>query len=195
MMKRKLIEGKIYGLIALALFLATSVQAAEIKGVNFVDRYPVGQTELRLTGAAVLKWALLFDVYAGAFYLPEGAAGAEWSTDVPKRLELFYFRDFKAEDFSSSSDKLLRDSLAAEDYQSLAERLQTFYQLFRDIKSGDRYSLTYRPETGTELRLNDQLLGGVPGADFAVAYFGIWVGPQPISENFRDRLLRGPSRG
>jgi len=190
-MKLKLISGKTYLIIALLLFLTTSAQALEIKGVSFEDRYRVGQTELTLTGAAVLKWALLFDVYAGAFYLPEGVVGDKWTDDVPKRLELSYFRNFKAEDFSSSSDKLLRESLAAEDYQSLEERLRQFYQLFRDIRPGDRYSLIYRSGIGTELWLNDELLGGAPGADFAVAYFGIWIGPQPISESFREQLLKG----
>jgi len=191
-MKQKMITVKIYWLITLVFFLATSsVQAIEIKGVNFADRYTGDQTELALTGAAVLKWAMLFDVYAGAFYLPDEVVGAEWTEDVPKRLELYYFRNFKAEDFSSSSDKLLRESLTADDYQSLSGRLQKFYQLFRDIKSGDRYSRTYRPDNGTELRLNDQLLGVAPGADFAVAYFGIWIGPQPINEGFRNRLLGG----
>jgi len=171
------------------LVLVHSAFAAEIKSVSFVDRYPLGQTELTLTGTAVLKWALLFDVYAGAFYLPEGKTGAEWTDDVPKRLVLAYFRSFKAEDFTSSSDTLLRKNLAAPVYQSLAERLDGFYRLFRDVKPGDRYSLTYRPAIGTELRLNEKLLGVVSGADFAVAYFGLWLGPKPISEGFRDRLL------
>ena len=179
--------------LAILLFLTTSVQAIEIKGVRFAEQHVVDQEELMLTGAAALKWALLFDVYAGAFYLPEGVSGSNWIEDVPKRLELAYFRNFTAEDFSASSDKLLRESLSADDYQALEDRLQQFYALFRDIKSGDRYSLTYRFGTGTELRLNDELLGVAPGADFAVAYFGLWLGPQPINENFRDRLLEGRS--
>jgi len=173
------------------LTLSISVQAAVVKGVKFADRLRIEQTELKLTGVATLKWALLFDVYAGAFYLPEGYASSRWTDEVPKRLELAYFRNFTAEDFSISSDKLLRDNLPAADYLSLAERLQQFYQLFRDIKPGDRYSLTYRSGSGTELRFNDQLLGVAPGADFAVAYFGIWLGPQPINKGFRDRLLGG----
>jgi len=189
-MKRKLMV-KILMSMTLCFFPATGSQAIQINGVSFDDRTSVGETELVLTGAALLKWALLFDVYAGAFYLPQGVSGAKWTDDVPKRLELSYFRNFKTEDFSSSSDKLLRDTLTEEVYRSLAERLQQFYLLFRDIRSGDRYSLTYRPETGTELWLNDLLLGGVPGADFAVAYFGIWLGPEPIDERFRDRLLGG----
>ncbi len=175
-------------LFIMALF-SSYAQATKADSVTFAEHYTLEQIELKRTGTAVLKWAFLFDVYAGAFYLPEGVAGSEWTKDLPKRLELSYFRNFSAKDFSSSSDKLLRENLPADEYQSLSERLQQFYRLFRDITPGDRYSLTYRPATGTELRLNDQLLGAVPGADFAVAYFGIWLGPQPIDKTFRDRLL------
>ncbi len=175
----------------LFLMLASCAEAAVIKGVSFAGQLQVAQTELRLTGVAALKWALLFDVYAGAFYLPEGYAAASWTDDIPKRLELAYFRNFTAEDFSMSSDKLLRDNLPANQYQALAERLQHFYRLFRDIKPGDRYSLTYRSDIGTELRFNDELLGVAPGADFAVAYLGIWLGKQPLDKRFRDRLLGG----
>lgn len=175
------------------LLFISYAQATAADSVTFAERYALEQIELKQTGTAVFKWAFLFDVYAGAFYLPEGVAGSEWTKNLPKRLELSYFRNFSAKDFSSSSDRLLRENLPAEEYQSLSERLQQFYRLFRDINPGDRYSLTYRPATGTELRLNDQLLGAVPGADFAVAYFGIWLGPQPIDKMFRDRLLKGHS--
>ena len=67
--------------------------------------------------------------------------------------------------------------------------LQPFYGFFRDVKPGDRYSINYLPEKGTELRFNENPLGDVPGADFAAAYFGIWLGDEPISTGFRDRLL------
>jgi hypothetical protein len=75
------------------------------------------------------------------------------------------------------------------DYQELEKRLQSFYGFFRDVKPGDRYSINYLPEKGTELRFNEKPLGAVPGADFAAAYFGIWLGDEPISKGFRDRLL------
>jgi len=172
-----------------ALVPVTASASVNIKDVKFAEMYPTAQTELKLTGAALLKWAMLFDVYAGAFYLPENTAGENWTADVPKHLELSYFRNFKADDFSSSSDRLLRDNLPGEQYRRLAERLQNFYQLFEDIKPGDRYSLTYLPDIGTELRLNGELLGVATGHDFAIAYFGLWIGPSPISANFRDQLL------
>jgi hypothetical protein len=168
-----------------------ALTAVEIGGVSFSERRQLHEAELQLTGTAVLTWALLFDVYVGAFYLPDGQPGSRWTENVPKLLELSYLRDFKAEDFSSSSDKLLRKNLSPEQYRALADRLNDFYRLFRDIKTGDRYSLVYHPETGTELRLNGEPLGSVSGHDFAGAYFGLWLGQKPINKSFRDRLLGG----
>lgn len=189
-MKIKPTRLKQYGILMLSVFLCVGLtQRVEAEQVKFTERYQLEQTRLELKSTAVLTWALLFDVYAGALYLSEDLPAAEWTDDVPKLLELSYFRNFKAEDFSRSSDQLLRENLSPEQYQDLAERLSDFYQLFHDISPGDRYSLVYQPTIGTELWLNGKPLGSVAGHDFAVAYFGLWLGPKPISESFRDRLL------
>lgn len=184
---------KIAAMLILAGFvlvmLAVTASAAEIKGVRFDDRVVIHGVDLNLKGLAVLKWAMLFDVYAGGFYLPEGISAAQWTSDVPKKLELSYFRDIKARGFADASDKLLRENLEPSAYQALAERLQTFYSFFQDVSPGDRYSINYTPGRGTELRFNDQAVGRVPGHDFAVAYFGIWLGDKPLSKKFRDALL------
>ena len=172
------------------LWIVPASASVNIEGVSFEQRREVVDTELQLTGTALLTWALLFDVYVGGFYLPDGQQESDWTDDVPKILEIAYLRNFKAEDFSSSSDQLLRENLPSEQYAALAARLNDFYQLFRDIKKGDRYSLVYHPKLGTELRLNGEPLGRVDGHDFAIAYFGLWVGPNPIDEGFRDRLLK-----
>lgn len=173
------------------LTLAAPCLSAEIKNVHFDEQAVINDIVLELRGVAVLKWAMLFNVYAGGFYLPENVAGSQWASDVPKKLELSYFREIKARDFGDASDKLLRENLDASAYQALAERLQIFYDFFENVSPGDRYSLIYSPELGTELRLNDQTLGRVSGHDFAIAYFGIWLGEKPINKTFRDRLLDG----
>lgn len=178
-------------LLGLSCDPAPAVAGPGVNGINFNDKHLVDGHQLEVTGVALLKWALIFDIYAGAFYLPTGYAGKDWSKDIPKHLELYYFRGFKAEEFSGASEELLREALAFENYRRLEERLQEFYRLFRDIRQGDRYTLTYTPSRGTELRLNNRLLGAVPGHDFAVAYFGLWLGSRPINDTFRDRLLKG----
>lgn len=188
MLKIALIK-KLWLVVIMLVALSGLALAVEIKGVRFSDTLVVDQTELRLNGVAVLKWAMLFDVYAGALYLPGGVPGQAWSNDVAKRLELSYFREIEAKGFAEASDKILQDNLLPAEYRALAKRLQTFYGFFRDVKPGDRYSINYIPGKGTELRLNEQPLGQVPGSDFAAAYFGIWLGAEPISKEFRDRLL------
>ena len=188
-MLKKALFRKLWLVLVMLVAMAGLARAVEIKDVFFRDTLIVDQAELRLNGVAVLKWAMLFDVYAGALYLPEGVSGQAWSNDIAKRLEISYFREIESKDFVKASDKLLRETLLPADYQALERRLQTFYGFFRDVQPGDRYSINYIPEKGTELRLNEQSLGRVPGADFAVAYFGLWLGAEPISKKFRNRLL------
>lgn len=175
--------------LALLAIFAMHSYAAEIKGVRFAEQVAINGAELELRGVAVLKWAMLFDVYAGGFYLPAGITGSAWASEVQKKLELSYFREIKGQGFVDASDKLLRQNLDPSAYRALSDRLQTFYAFFRDVRPGDRYSINYTPDLGTELRLNGEAIGRVPGHDFAIAYFGIWLGDNPINKTFRDRLL------
>jgi len=175
--------------LLLVVFLSTPLSAAEIRGVRFADNLSLGQDEVFLQGMGVLRWMGLVKVYAGALYLPAGVMGPDWADDVAKCLELAYFRKIEAADFGTASDKLLRQTLDEKAYQQLAARLESFYRLFRDVQPGDHYTLIYRPEQGTELRYNGELLGRIAGEDFARAYFGLWLGEKPIDKRFRDRLL------
>jgi hypothetical protein len=52
-----------------------------------------------------------------------------------------------------------------------------------------RLEFSYLPGTGTELTLNGRRLALIEGADFARAYFAIWLGHRPLDEPLRDRLL------
>lgn len=190
-MARIILKRRVWMLALLMVLNSLGAAVAERPESRFPESVMVDEMALHLHGAATLKWARLFDVYAGALYLPLGQRAEQWTEDLPKRLELVYFRSFTAEDFVSSSDRLLRRNLSVADYQRLSDRLENLYGLFRNVAPGDRYSLTYHPDKGTALHLNDELLGRIPGRDFALAYFGLWLGDQPISRPFRDQLLQG----
>lgn len=178
------------GICVLFLGVASLGSGAEIRGVAFADSVQTEHGQLELKGLAVLKWARLFEVYAGALYLPPGHSGPAWIEDVPKRLELAYFREIAAQGFADASISLLQKTLPPATYLAIEDRLRDFCALFQDVRPGDRYSITYFPGRGTELSLNHQPLGRVAGADFALAYFGIWLGDNPINPGFRDRLLK-----
>ena len=144
--------------------------AAELEGVRFAERRQVGDASLELNCVGLLRYKYVIKAYVAALYLGSGVAPSDVLGDVPKRLEISYFWN-----------------LDAETRVKLRPRLDRINAL--NVKPGDRYALTYIPGVGTELSLNEQRKGVIPGADFANAYFRIWLGEQPIDTSFRDRLL------
>ncbi|KAB2887672.1 MAG: hypothetical protein F9K32_19170 [Desulfobulbaceae bacterium] len=156
----------------------------------FADIATVGEQAVPLRNAALYRYLNLISVYAAGLYLPAEARGDFCRPDTPKRLELSYLVEIAAGDFARSANHVLAKNLSSEDAAALADRIETLHRAYRDVDKGDRYSLTYIPGEGTELALNDSVLVKVDGADFACAYFGIWLGPEPIDDGLRDRLLQ-----
>jgi len=180
----------VYGLTGL-LFVAmpNSGSAALLEGVSFSDSIQAGSITLPLRGVGLAKFLRTISLYVAALYLPSGTESDRVLEDVPKRLELSYFRSIKAGDFGRAAEKVLADNVPPERLTALAPRIAQLHRLYEDVKPGDRYGLTYTPGVGTELALNGVVKGTVEGADFAAAYFAIWLGPNPINEALKLRLL------
>lgn len=182
----------------LALLLATPLAlgafsaraSVESGGVRFEARVEAPEP-LVLQGAGVLRWRSLIRAYAAAFYLPPGIATDRALDDVPKRLEIEYFWDIEGPDFGRAASQLLVERLGTEGIAPLRERLETLHARYESVQPGDRYALTYRPGVGTELSKNGRSLAVIHGADFASAYFGLWLGDQPIDARLRDDLRGG----
>ena len=171
--------------------LLTSIEsrAAEIEDVPFPNIVEAGSHRLPLFGLGLLRYRVLFRGYVGGLYLPPGAASGIALQDVPKALELYYFWDIEGRLFGQAADELLARSLPPERIAQLRPRLERLHALYQDVEAGDRYRLSYAPGNGTTLSLNGAPLGTIPGADFAQVYFGIWLGPDPLNEAFRDQLF------
>jgi Chalcone isomerase-like len=165
------------------------LSAAEIDGVTFPDSYRMGSTTMSLNGTGLAKFLYTIKVYAGALYLGAGATGETVLTDVPKRLELAYLRSVEAKDIIRASEKNLADNVPQSTIGALRSRIDRMHRLYENVGAGDRYALTYLPGVGTELTLNGQRKGVIEGADFAAAYFAIWLGPDPINQPLKDGLL------
>ena len=160
----------------------SQAETLQVNGVDFPLYQEIDESTLELRGAAVLRWARLVDLYAGAFYLPDKVQANDWSADVSKHLELSYFRKIPAKGFVEASQDHLQKNLSAEKLEAIQPRLDELYILFKDVGPGDRYMLSYTPDVGTRLSLNGEVLGTIPGADFAEAYFGIWLGERTEPE-------------
>jgi len=115
-----------------------------------------GDVTMRLSCVGLLRYRLFIKAYVAALYLGDSAANGAVLTDVPKRLELSYFWSISGADFGKAGDQILAQNVDAKTFAALRSRLDRINALYRDVKPGDRYSLTYIPGVGTELALNGQ---------------------------------------
>ena len=183
-------------LIALLLCVLLSIhvvptQAMTVESVTFADQVDIGETTVPLHNVALLRYLKFFKAYVAALYLPEGVSPQEALDDVPKRLEISYLVAIRGEDFDKGAAPVLKRNLTAAELSRLQDRLDRLNATYQDVRPGDRYALTYLPGRGTELALNGNSLVTIEGADFAAAYFGIWLGQEPIDTELKRALLKG----
>jgi hypothetical protein len=184
---------KLYVFLAAAMLVAAPSFASltvVVDGVSFSKAVEIMDQRLHLHGAGLLKYMVFIKAYAGALYLPESVPSDHVLKPVAKQLVLEYFHPIKAEDFAKATRKKIADNVTADQVNGLQSRIDNLAALYRDVKPGDRYALTYIPDEGTTLSLNGEALGSIPGDDFARAVFAIWLGAKPIDQKFRDQLLR-----
>jgi hypothetical protein len=175
--------------LVLALTISRPGSAAEIEGVHFAEQVRSGDVVLRLSRTGLLRYKRLIKAYVAALDVGEGVVADDVIADVPKRLELSYFWSIRGTDFGKAGDEILKRNVDEGTFAALRPRLERINAWYRDVKPGDRYSLTYVPGVGTELALNGTGIGVIAGADFAKEYFRIWLGEDPIDVRLRDQLL------
>lgn len=171
------------------LVSASPVYPAQIEGVSFEDRIRIQTTPLVLHNVGLMRWQVVLKAYVAALYLGENVSPKDALTDVPKRLELHYFWPISGKDFGPAGEKVLSKNISDTVCKRLRRQLDRINALYEDVKPGDRYSLTYLPGIGTELALNGKPMGVIDGADFAAAYFSIWLGQKPMSASLKAQLL------
>ena len=189
--------GRLAGIgTALALAIAAIAApsrgiAAAIEGVTFPEKVEVEGRRLDLHGLALLRYGFVIRAYVAGLYLEDPKHAARVLEDLPKRLDLSYFWGLEGKQFADAAKTMLERNLPEDQLEALMPRIDRMGSSFRAVEAGDRYSLTYLPGRGTELALNGTPLVTIEGADFAEAYFGIWLGEQPIDADMRDELLEG----
>ena len=177
---------------ALADTRIKQIATVEIEEVSFATQHQTPELSLALRGYGLLHYRIFFKAYVAALYLGQDVPSNSVLSDVPKRLEIEYFWSIAGTDFGPAGEEILKENVPEETFASLRSRLEQINALYIDVKPGDRYALTYVPGVGTELALNGNPRGIIEGADFAAAYFAIWLGPQSLDNSLKAKLLRMP---
>ena len=175
---------------AIAFFgVRDNLHGALIEGVEFKDSHTLGSQRLLLNNVALMRYKIVIKAMVSALYLGKGVKPAEALKDVPKRIAIHYFWDLEGKEIAKAADKLLAENISATRLKTIRTEIDEMNALYENVKAGDRYSLTYIPGIGTELALNGKKKGLIPGAEFAAAYFSIWLGKKPMDVAMRDTLL------
>ncbi len=182
----------VLSLLLVALLVALPVAAGELKGVSVPDIQTLDGQELVLNGMALRKVAII-SVYVAALYLPasQSDADAVLAADAPRHLVMHWLR-------GASEEKVCEgwtDGLAANTPGASAELKAQFDTLcgqMEEMEKGRVIAFTYRPESGTEVKIDDAIKGVIEGKEFADALWRCWIGPDPgPGEKFKRDLLGG----
>jgi hypothetical protein len=185
--------------VTLVLAGAAGVGAAELVGVRgsntqftttmdwTVNDKPV---KLVLTGVA-LRQKLVFNVYAIASYVQEGASvrSAEELTalNAPKQLHLVMERTVDGKDMADAFRSAIRlnhrEPAFADEVAELADKLQA-----GSAYKGDHIYLTHLPGVGLQVKVAGRDEFVIRNADFSRAVWDIYLGGNNLGESIKRGL-------
>lgn len=144
--------------------------------------------QARLAGQGEFRWFGM-RVYEARFWVgPQGySAGAP--TAAPFVLELRYALGLQGRRIADASAEQMKEVGAG----SVAQRavwLAAMRGLFPDVKEGDRLAGQFTPGQGVRFYFNGTPLGQAQDAEFAQAFFSIWLSPKTSAPDMRAALLR-----
>ena len=167
------------------------LHGAPVHPYTFPDEYQIGQDTLTLRGTGLVRELFFIKVVAAALYVQDGTPVEQALSDVGKRVEMQSFRTIPADDFIREAEIALAENVPGPTIEALRPRVDELHRAYEDLRPDDRYAITYLPGSGTHLELNGVVKVTIQGADFAAAYFRVWLGDKPIHKKLKVQLLGG----
>jgi hypothetical protein len=176
-------------LIMLCLF-AVPIVAGTLAGITLPDTMEVDGQKLMLNGMALRK-KVVFKVYVAGLYLAAKEQDGEkvLAADGPRCTVMHFLRSVSA----GQVNEAWVDGLQANtpNYSpQLKQQFDALAALMEDLKDGDKLVFTYKPGTGTEVKVKGKVKGTLGDKAFADALFSCWIGKKPgPGEKFKKGLL------
>jgi len=177
--------------LLLLFFLPVGGYAQEVAGVNVPEQITLANTPLKLNGAGI-RTKFFFDIYVGALYLPQKTKDAKTAINMkgPKRVLMhFLYKKVDKEKIVEGWTDSFKDNHTREQFKVLEAKLDAFNKLFVTVRRGDRIELDFLPETGTQVSINGQIKGNIPGEAFYSALLSVWLGEEPADSGLKEAML------
>jgi hypothetical protein len=190
-------------MIAMALiFTSSAALAVEVGGIELPDAIKAGSTSLIMNGAG-LRTVLTFKVYGIGLYLKSKssdgnaiinandpmALSMKWRMkSPPSRIDETYYKSFAtvlkappAKSYGPTSD-----------LGPMTKDVVTFMGWIdkKEAQKNDVWTYIYVPGKGTEVYVNEKLMGTIPGLEFKKVLFSIWLSDKaPVGNGLKNDLL------
>ncbi|HQJ09357.1 MAG TPA: chalcone isomerase family protein [Deltaproteobacteria bacterium] len=180
-------------MLLVTVFLATSLYAVEIGGVNVPESISAAGKTLVLNGAGA-RSKYMMKVYVVGLFLPQknNNAQAILNADEPQAVRLIITSGLIT---SAKMEESVREGFQKSTNGNIApikSQIENFINVFKEpIKKGDVYELAYVPGKGVEVMKNGVAKSTVPGIEFKKALFGIWIGDKPAQDSLKKEMLGG----
>ncbi len=144
------------------------------------------QETLVLRGKGIFRY-MGVRLYEAFLYV---GAGVEPLSETPRKLVIRYDRVIPKDAIIQAAEKNLKNNPEVH-FLEIKDRVDRLHRAYVSVKKGDEYSLVYRSGK-TVLFYNQKPLVEVQGADFAKAYFSIWLSKYSINQKLRKELIGEP---
>lgn len=180
------------GVLFSALLLSSTLQAAEVAGVQVPDTLKAADNQaLVLNGAGVReKW--MMDLYVGALYLKEKEQDAMKiiTSDDAMAIRLEMVSNMVTSERMVSATVEGLENATNGNTAPLQDRIDNFLATFKEpIRKGDIFELVYVPGEGVKIFKNAEYKNTIPGEDFKQALFGIWLSDKPAQKSLKQGML------
>lgn len=182
--------------LCLSLLLAATAMTvhAEDKPTNSAPAHiseEIPQASLQGTGS--FRWFGLHIYDASLWSVPEGYKP---ENEKPQKfaLDLAYARTLygsKIADASIDEIEKLKLGTAEKRERWLAQ----MKKIFPDVKQGTHITGIHIPNEAARFYLNGKLLGEIRDAEFAHAFFAIWLDKKTTAQSLRNKLLGSKTAG
>jgi hypothetical protein len=160
-------------------------------GAKFSRTRQIDNRSFKLVGTGVKRFFLMRAFVAG-LYLESATPENDVLGDVSRHLEVEYFLNIPAIRLSAFTENYMKKNSTALEWAEIQAEVHEMRRYFVDLVPGDRFSLTYLPESGTTFSHNGRMTGVIPGSVFGRKLFSVWFGNEPFDRGLKKQILGVP---
>lgn len=184
----------IFLLVTSSLFMSHAT-AYEVSDVNLSEVVPATaeRPELYLNGASLRELYLLIETYVGALYLEQPSTIPEeiYNSETHKRMVFHVMlKKVGARRIANALQEALVMNITKDQHKELSDEIEQMLSYFNGkMHRGEESYFDYIPGKGTQVIINNEVKGLIPGKDFYRAMLSIWIGENPVGRSFKDDIL------